>query len=71
MCARPWFERNSHLSFIHLTFGPKIPDLNSLGDLERFHEQKHAHVHVTFGDVVDVEGGQSLAFFQETIWSHA
>ena len=28
------------------------------GDLERFHEQKDAHVHVTFGDVVDVEGGQ-------------
>jgi isopentenyl phosphate kinase len=29
-----------------------------LGDLERFHQEKDAQVHVTFGDVVDVEGGE-------------
>ena len=31
-----------------------------LGGLERFHEQKQSQVHVTFGDVVDVEGGQKF-----------
>ena len=31
-----------------------------LGNLERFHERKGAQVHVTFGDVVDVEGEQQF-----------
>ena len=31
-----------------------------LGNLERFHESKGAQVHVTFGDVVDVEGEQQF-----------
>jgi len=33
---------------------------NFLGDLERFFEQSDAQIHVTFGDVVDVEGNQQF-----------
>lgn len=31
-----------------------------LGDLERFHKHNENHVHVTFGDVVDVQGNEQF-----------